>query len=646
MVNLLCKSNTTGRAQRLAVMTFISTQNNEAKNEFGEYITESTISTLNNKKDIFKLFERKRLDLIFKENALVVSGLLDETQAKKLGELLPIDLILSGSYTKLKNYIDINARLIDVVTGEILVTFSGRIAMTSDLATLFSNETNQQQQTQQQNNEPCKETKLASEKVKKLLNDLTSSEKIQTIVDEAIKIPFDMECGLVHFSIMPTFKRNNIENLTYKNFLMKTLGTVEYPGNDDRAYDIFQYLAKDSIIDNEEWKVSLAALQKIGNYRLRNCLGIFLSTKNEEKIIKQRIDEYFTLAKANKIGLPTPIDFTKAFFAMVQGMYKVDNKYGIYCYEQYAPLVVLDKTTYKDFYFYLKKMYEEEANPSNKKMVVEWISDFFDKAEATEKNAEYLYDFANEFKLYEEHEPYAKEKNKKIMQNFPEKDLQYFIGLSKKKFAEYAVLTLYSSQRDDRIDFCLRYGIPISGIIPTMEEAKEILDGNDWKEKMRVMKLLEKMGAQTKPLEKTFLKILDARNIEHKNELKTVQESALLLLGSLKNSSPKVIAPMINSLSGYEAILPEKAIEALVNIGKPAVPALLKKLQSLIRYHYKTGEAIADDGATTYRIISILGRIGKDALESKKFLQQLVDKNLNNNSDTKYILEAAIQSME
>ncbi|HNJ72918.1 MAG TPA: FlgO family outer membrane protein, partial [bacterium] len=68
-------SNTTGKPQRLAVVTFVPTKTDaENKNEFGEYITESLISALGRTKQ-FRLFERRRLDVVLKENALMMSDL-------------------------------------------------------------------------------------------------------------------------------------------------------------------------------------------------------------------------------------------------------------------------------------------------------------------------------------------------------------------------------------------------------------------------------------------------------------------------------------------------------------------------------------------------------------------------------------------
>ncbi len=173
----LIESNNTGKPKRLAVITFIPTKNKNEPNEFGEYITESLISELSSDKKAFKLFERGRLDMILKENDLMLSDLMDQKQAIRVGELVPIDAIFSGSFTKLKTYIDINCRLIDVVTGEIMVSFSDRIAMDGDLETLFTD--GNQSKTENKTVSAEEVCKQQTDQIKTLLNDLSAENKIQ-----------------------------------------------------------------------------------------------------------------------------------------------------------------------------------------------------------------------------------------------------------------------------------------------------------------------------------------------------------------------------------------------------------------------------------------------------------------------------------
>ena len=86
---------------RLAVVPFTSSvESNDAKNTFGEYLTETIIGKISENSSQFKVFERSRLDAIFKENELMLSGMMKPSEAIRIGELLPIDALFSGTYTK------------------------------------------------------------------------------------------------------------------------------------------------------------------------------------------------------------------------------------------------------------------------------------------------------------------------------------------------------------------------------------------------------------------------------------------------------------------------------------------------------------------------------------------------------------------
>lgn len=81
------------------------------------------------------LVERTKLAELLAEHSLEYSGLLDSDQARKLGKIIPIDLILTGSYSIQKKQtqeeIKISGRFIHVVTGEIIYAFNTTITRES-----------------------------------------------------------------------------------------------------------------------------------------------------------------------------------------------------------------------------------------------------------------------------------------------------------------------------------------------------------------------------------------------------------------------------------------------------------------------------------------------------------------------------------
>jgi len=128
---------------RLAVMPIVQTEAKQYVDKgFGSFITEKITSSLGAIGPNIRLFERSRLDAILHEQALAHNGLFNEEDVKKLGELAPIDYILTGTFTRLDKTITLNARFIDVVTGEVSISFSCNIAMTRDLDALFGDQAN------------------------------------------------------------------------------------------------------------------------------------------------------------------------------------------------------------------------------------------------------------------------------------------------------------------------------------------------------------------------------------------------------------------------------------------------------------------------------------------------------------------------
>jgi len=78
----------------------------------------------------------------------------------------------------------------------------------------------------------------------------------------------------------------------------------------------------------------------------------------------------------------------------------------------------------------------------------------------------------------------------------------------------------------------------------------------------------------------------------------------------------------------------EAAEIALVQIGKPAVNALVARLD----------KTTVQDGGLQYQLISILGKIGKDASVAEKSITRVL--NASTNNDVKYAAEAALQEIK
>jgi hypothetical protein len=179
----------------------------------------------------------------------------------------------------------------------------------------------------------------------------------------------------------------------------------------------------------------------------------------------------------------------------------------------------------------------------------------------------------------------------------------------------------------------VKYGIPIAGVIPTLDQADAILKGNDLTEQLRVMKLLALMDTQPKKIESTLVALFSKRSLDDRSTMTSMQTLAIEVLGNCKTNSLKAIDYMISVLPHYGNDT-EAAKEALVKIGKPAVQPLIAALD-------KTTE---QSGGLQFQLITLLGKIGKDAAPAEKSIQRVL--NASRNNDVRYAAEAALQSIK
>jgi len=645
---------------RLAVVPFTSAvATNDPKNTFGEYLTELMIGKVSENTGKFKLFERSRLDAIFKENELMLSGMMKPSEAIRIGELLPIDALFSGTYTKLKSYVDVSGRLIDVTSGEILTSYTGRIKLSKNLLTLFPESNNStgtgiSESNGNQGNEASginqnttitvvatlpennpSEEELCKKKVtdfKLLLTDFSTEEKINSIANEAMKTPFDNQCGQLHYELMYAFRRYKIEHEPYRKFLLTTLEQITLPSQDDRSLSIIEFLVKDRDLNEVEWKSVLNTITRLEGGAYRYLSPVFKVTETETA--KSRIDDYFNLVKSQKMGIPKPVTYDYAFYQMMQGLGK-QQELLVYTYERYGGKLQTEPVHHVSSHMlYLNRMYEAETEPATKTKILKWVATYFQQ-HVYEKSPEQLFDFAYKFRLKDNPSGNRsiEEDNIKTREKFPESDLILLIELCKDQFSSYATQTKYSSQLEDRIAFCIQYGIPVPGAIPTMSEADEILKGNDLHAQEEVMKLLIQMGDMPKSLEGTLINLLDKRSLEDKSLMTSIQTYAIIVLGNIGTTNPRAINHMISRISSFDYKESEAAREAISKIGKPAIDPLLTKLKSTTIH----------DGGLRYQLIVLLGKNGKAAKAAEPTLLKIQKENTN--KDIAYAIEAALQAI-
>lgn len=110
---------TENQKRTIAVVEFVDLKGNVT--DFGRFLAEELITRLYQTKK-FKVIERQLLNKVTAEQKLSLTGIIDQTSAQKLGRLLGVDAIASGTVTDLDKSLKVNARLISTETGELFAT--------------------------------------------------------------------------------------------------------------------------------------------------------------------------------------------------------------------------------------------------------------------------------------------------------------------------------------------------------------------------------------------------------------------------------------------------------------------------------------------------------------------------------------------
>ena len=102
---------------RVAVFNFKETSEKARAGGFGDAIAEFLTTSLVNL-GYFDVVEREQLKKIIEEQSLSQTGALDAAQ--KIGEIMGVDVFIAGSVTQLGDLIEIDSRLIDLITGKVI----------------------------------------------------------------------------------------------------------------------------------------------------------------------------------------------------------------------------------------------------------------------------------------------------------------------------------------------------------------------------------------------------------------------------------------------------------------------------------------------------------------------------------------------
>jgi len=579
---------------RLAVVGFAPTRP-EARpgNEFGEYLTERLVTSIKRDRARIRLFERGRLEAILRENSLSMSGLIGSDEAKKIGGLVPVDYIITGSYTVLGTEVEINGRAIDVLSGEIVFAFQKRLPL-GGLPGFFREK--EGTAVADKGNTPCPGKRS---EVREKLSDLSSGEKIQSIVDSAVGIPFDGECGKIHFDILYRFIERKIYNPDYSAFLMKTLHSIKVPIEDFRAATIMRYFYLAGPLDEDGWNACLGIIRRSPGRYMSQYIRLSFHEKGLGEagieLQKRRIDRFFDLAADGKIGLPVPISFTAAFDEMIGALMhgsREDVVLPFYCFKRYFRKT--ESSNAVGIHYRLLALYGRDADPARRETILTWICDNFNRAAPGENLAREMVMFVKSIRQ-EISRPERGEGEKRELQGHLEK----FKTSCAKQLEASLPIVRYPGEKNDRIVFCIQNNIRCS-IVPGIEELKKRLESEDAGTVKGALSLIAEMEEAAKPLENDVTLLLVKANKKRIADFASIRLSCIRILGSIRTHDAKALeAVLMAVLRGGTGVYGESA-----RIGGPLVPYLVRVLKG--GDHYEKSSAV--------RVLNIMGPAAKSAL--------------------------------
>jgi len=110
----------TEKIPRIAVFNFEDTNVAAEKEKYGEAIAGMLMTELINGK-VFQVIERSEIDRMMSEMAFQVSGAVDVNTAKRIGEILGVDILVFGTVAKFGQLVESDIRLIDTQSGRALL---------------------------------------------------------------------------------------------------------------------------------------------------------------------------------------------------------------------------------------------------------------------------------------------------------------------------------------------------------------------------------------------------------------------------------------------------------------------------------------------------------------------------------------------
>lgn len=134
LASAIAKSVPEGKQLRVAVTDFPDLQG--VTSDLGRYIAERLTTRLIQDPRKFRVVERRRLGQVLAELKFGMSDLVDPAKAKQLGRMVGVEALVVGSLSDLGNIVEVDARIIEIETSNMLVAATTSISKDETVKTM------------------------------------------------------------------------------------------------------------------------------------------------------------------------------------------------------------------------------------------------------------------------------------------------------------------------------------------------------------------------------------------------------------------------------------------------------------------------------------------------------------------------------
>lgn len=567
------------RKIRLGVAPFTAAGEQRFRDRgFGAFLTERLSAAMGSAGPNIRLFERGRLDAVLKEQKLSATGLFTESDAKRLGELVPLDYLLTGTFTRMASSIAIHGRIIDVVSGEIPATFSEQVVLTPDLAALFDEgqaSAAAPPEADKPKADPC--AALQAE-LQPLMEDMGTPEKLDRLVDAAIAVPWEKPCGLLHARIIAHLLRYKQRPPRYAAFLHKMLGTIPNPDEEERVQPMLRFLKGDGDLEPAVWRTAFGVLSRSAHFtgHLDTLLRRGDRGAPDLPRLLERTGTILEAVAQKKIGKPLPLapgDVFTALFSEVQSLASAGGRMGdpapvLAFYRTHGPTYATDGD--KRLLSRMLDLVRSLPPGTNRAQALTWAAERLARFGDTAPIASDVCVFMD--RLFD----LRKEERKKGRWDGPAaQELDRIAALAGPRVA---TLIPHIQGREYRLNtqgFCLQYGFTAPGL-PAESELIQQLEEGDRVAQAEALRLLTALGPKAKAAEPLVLKLLRRAEStrDWDSQVKYHVREVLDFLASHGTRDPEAHRLMIRHLGSLENVVSDGAMLALARLGGVVIPAL------------------------------------------------------------------------